>query len=87
MNIAKELNKKLIGEGVRYFRKKNKMTNEDVAYSAGVEKPYLSNLENGKVSSINFQKLEKILAVFSEEEDRVITMSDFFIEVNGIPKF
>lgn len=44
-----ELVKKILGDLLRYIRKKHKLTQKDLAEMLGVSPAYISNAENGKL--------------------------------------
>lgn len=54
VNINKELGKKIKG-----IRKKKEMTQEDVAYKAGLDYSYINQIENGKRNP-SMEAVEKI---------------------------
>lgn len=53
-----------IGESIRYFRKRNKLTQKQLAELAGVGKTVVFDIEKGK-TTIQFDSLAKILDVLN----------------------
>lgn len=55
--------RKKIGNRIKDLRLKNKLTQEELAFKADMDKTYLNEVENGKrnVSVINLEKIIKAL--------------------------
>lgn len=60
MNVKQKFGKK-----VREIRNAKKMSQEDLAFEAGLDRTYINSIENGRrnVSLINIEKIAKALKV------------------------
>ena len=52
-----------LGKLIRESRERRGLTQEDLAKKVGLSRQVISNLENGKLGSIRFVKMERILRV------------------------
>lgn len=58
---------KEIGQRVASARKENRLTQVELATRAGVSRPTIDLLENGRATEIGYSKLTRILAVLGLE--------------------
>jgi transcriptional regulator with XRE-family HTH domain len=56
-----------IGERISSARKENRLTQLELATRAGVSRPTIDLLENGRATEIGYSKLARILAVLGLE--------------------
>lgn len=67
LNLAKELTKEkvvLIGKNIKKLRKRNKLTQSDVAFYIFSDKSLISALERGVNTNINLESIQKIAVLF-----------------------
>lgn len=67
-----------LGMRIKYLRKQRKWSQEDLAFEAGVNKNYISDLENGRRNP-SLDILERIAVAFG------ISLADLFRGVETIP--
>ena len=60
-----------IGSRMRYLRTKNKMSQEDLAHAAGLDRTYINSIENGR-RNVSIANIERIANALD------ISLSDFF---------
>ena len=63
--------RKQVGKRIRMLRKLSKMSQEEFAFRCGMDRTYITSLENGK-RNISIVNLKKIAEVFE------MTLSEFF---------
>ncbi len=56
-----------IGQRIASERKRNKLTQRELAIAAGVSRPTIDLLENGRATEIGYSKLARILSVLGLE--------------------
>jgi transcriptional regulator with XRE-family HTH domain len=61
------LSLKALGERIASARRALKLTQTTVAESAGVSRPTLASLENGRAGELGFSKIARILSVLGLE--------------------
>ena len=66
--------KSKFGNRLRYYRKQKKYSQEYLALKAGIDRTYITSVENGK-RNISIKNIEKILIALE------INFSDFFKEI------
>lgn len=64
---------KKFGKRVKQLRMEKKLSQEDLAIDANVDRGYLSSLENGK-SNITIENMQKILSALT------VTFNEFFCD-------
>ena len=62
------------GKRVRELRNKKNVSQEALAFKAGIDRTYMTSVENGK-RNISIQNIEKIIRALG------VTMSEFFSEI------
>lgn len=62
---------KVVGERIRYFRKKNGLSQEELAYQAALHNTYIGQLERGEKNA-TIESLYKVTTALG------ITLEDFF---------
>ncbi len=67
-----------LGMRIRFLRKEKKLSQEDLALEANINKNYLSDLENGRRNP-SFEILEKLAVALG------ISLSDLFKGIESIP--
>ncbi len=67
-----------LGMRIRFLRKEKKMSQEDLALEANINKNYLSDLENGRRNP-SFEILEKLAVALG------ISLSELFKGIESIP--
>lgn len=67
-----------LGMRIKFLRKERKWSQEDLALEAGVNKNYISDLENGRRNP-SLEILEKIAIAFN------ISLSELFKGIETIP--
>jgi len=67
-----------LGMRIRFLRKEKKLSQEDLALEANINKNYLSDLENGRRNP-SFEILEKLAVALG------ISLSELFKGVESIP--
>ena len=67
-----------LGMRIRFLRKQRKLSQEDLALNAGVNKNYLCDLENGRRNP-SLEVLERIANAFN------ITLEELFRGIETIP--
>ena len=67
------------GNRVHELRKKKKWSQEELAFRAGIDRTYMTSVENGK-RNVSIQNIEKIITAL---EVSLVTFfdSNFFVEV------
>ena len=63
--------KQILGNRVRELRKKNKLSQEKLAYIAELDRTYINSIENGR-RNVSINNIKKIADAFG------ISMKDFF---------
>ena len=71
MNERKE-----IGERIRYFRKKNKLTMKEVSQKVGLSEPTISNYENGKVRYIDVKTIQAIADAIGVSPEKILNWNE-----------
>ncbi len=67
-----------LGMRIRFLRKEKKLSQEDLALEANINKNYLSDLENGRRNP-SFEILEKLAVALG------ISLSELFKGIESIP--
>lgn len=74
---------KIIGENIKLFRKKERLTLNDLSRKTGISPSFLSNIESGakKATLLTFEKIAaalkvNITALFKKREKNSLTLSD-----------
>ena len=68
--------KKEIGLRIKALRSENKITQEELSNSSGVDKTYISEVENGK-RNISVVNLEKIILALNKDFNSFFTQVQF----------
>ena len=67
--------KEKFGIKVKQYRKKNKLTQEELSEKTGLDRTYISYIENGK-KSISLKNIEKIALALNIREKELFDFSD-----------
>lgn len=65
--------KVFVGERIKQLRNDKKMSQEDFAYKAGLDRTYITSLERGK-RNISIENLDKIAKALN------VSLNEFFME-------
>jgi transcriptional regulator with XRE-family HTH domain len=63
--------KEIIGSRIKLLRKKNNLSQEKLAFNSGLDRTYISSVENGN-RNISIENIRKITEALS------VTIKDFF---------
>lgn len=63
---------KVRGDMIRYHRKRNRLTQQQLAQRAGLSLGQVSRIEGGKIETPHFGTIERIAAVLGMESDDLI---------------
>ena len=74
--------KKEIGLRIKALRSENKITQEELSHSSGVDKTYISEVENGK-RNISVVNLEKIILALNKDFNSFFTQVPFSNKVTS----
>lgn len=64
------------GEFLRAIRKKNKISQRELAKQVGVDFTYISKIENGAMPAPSEDTIKKIASVLGEDADKMILMAE-----------
>jgi transcriptional regulator with XRE-family HTH domain len=68
--------KKEIGLRIKALRSESRITQEELSHSSGVDKTYISEVENGK-RNISVVNLEKIILALNKDFNSFFTQAPF----------